>query len=63
MVYYFRISLIIFIDLLGLPLISEGGIPCSLPKCMGKDKRKFPKYKGQKSIKYLILNYTDSGKI
>lgn len=63
MVYYFTILLIIFIDLLGLPPTSEGGIPCNLPKCMGKDRRKFPKYKGQKSIKYFILNYTDLGKI
>lgn len=45
MVYYFRILLIISIDLLGLPPDSEGGIPYSLPKCLGKDKRKFPKYK------------------
>lgn len=45
MVYYFKILLIIFIDLLGLPPTSEGGIPCSLPKCLGKGQRKIPKYK------------------
>lgn len=45
LVYYFRILLIIVIDLLGLSPASEGGILYSLPKGLGKDKRKFSKNK------------------